>query len=232
MTFDILYQDESIIAINKPYGYFVHRTKLDNQASTLVLPNLRDQIGQRVYPVHRLDRKTSGVLLFALEEYTQRLMNDKFAAGEIYKKYLAVVRGHAPDQFEIDYALINDKGKKQEALTVGKSLQATEIPYMSWKHPTSRYSLVEMEPKTGRQHQLRKHMSHIFHPIIGDRPHGCNKQNKFFLEKFGLTEMLLHASEIGFKHPHSGEQIMIHAKPFSEFYRICGDLGFDLSGVL
>lgn len=225
MTFTILYQDEFLIAIHKPCGFFVHRTKLDNQASTLVLPNLRDQIGQRVYPVHRLDRKTSGVLLFALDATTQSTMNKKFAGNEVSKKYIAIVRGHTNLDFEIDYAIINDKNKLQEALTFGKTLQHTEIPYCSWKHPTSRYSLVELYPQTGRQHQLRKHLSHIFHPIIGDRPHGCNKQNKFFLDTFGLNEMMLHATQLEFEHPKTADKIKIESQPEGEFLRMLETLG-------
>ncbi|HMP29758.1 MAG TPA: pseudouridine synthase, partial [Saprospiraceae bacterium] len=119
MTFDILYRDEHLIAINKPYGYFVHRTKLDFQADTLVMPNLRDQIGQYVYPVHRLDRKTSGVLLFALDEMTQRQVNAMFADGTIHKSYHAIVRGHTQPIFEIHYELTNDAGQKQSAVTHG-----------------------------------------------------------------------------------------------------------------
>ena len=229
MIFDILYQDKHLIAINKPCGFFVHRTKLDNQASTLVLPNLRDQIGQRVYPVHRLDRKTSGVLLFALDQNTQSLMNKKFAENEISKTYRAIVRGHTSPDFEIDYAIINDKNKLQEALTFGKTIAHTEIPYCSWKHPSSRYSLVELYPQTGRQHQLRKHLSHIFHPIIGDRPHGCNKQNKFFLETFELNEMMLHATKLKFIHPHTSSEMIIEAAAFGEFSRIANILNFDVN---
>ncbi|HOY14611.1 MAG TPA: pseudouridine synthase [Saprospiraceae bacterium] len=229
MIFEILYQDEQLIAINKPCGFFVHRTKLDNQASTLVLPNLRDQIGQRVYPVHRLDRKTSGVLLFALDQITQSQMNKKFAENEVSKTYQAIVRGHTAPDFEIDYAIINDKNKLQEALTYGKTMAHAEIPYCSWKHPSSRYSLVELYPQTGRQHQLRKHLSHIFHPIIGDRPHGCNKQNKFFLETFELNEMMLHATKLQFIHPNTTTEIIINAPALGEFSRIADILGFQVN---
>lgn len=220
MNFDILYKDEHILAIYKPPGYFVHRTKLDYQADQLIMPILRDQIGQKVYPVHRLDRKTSGVLLMALDVETQKSVNDMFMNGSVKKTYQAIVRGWAIDDFEIDYALENDRGKLQEALTYGKTAERYEIPFCSWKHPTSRYSLTTLNPQTGRQHQLRKHLSHIFHPIIGDRPHGCNKQNKFWLEQFQLNEMLLHASEIEFTHPLKDEVIVIQSTPKGEFVRI------------
>lgn len=220
MTFDILFEDDHILAIYKPAGYFVHRTKLDYQAETLVMPLLRDQIGQKVYPVHRLDRKTAGLLLMAKDEESQKAFNDMFMAGSVKKTYLALVRGWAPESFEIDYAIENDRGKLQEALTLGKSIAQYEIPISSGKHPTSRYSLVELYPQTGRQHQLRKHMSHIFHPILGDRPHGCNKQNRFFLNQFQLNDMLLHAKNLSFIHPFSGKLVSIDFSPRGEFNRI------------
>jgi tRNA pseudouridine65 synthase len=231
MTFDILYQDECLIAINKPYGYFVHRTKLDFQAETLVMPNLRDQIGQYVYPVHRLDRKTTGVLLFALDTATQSIVNSYFAEGKVNKKYHAIVRGYTPEEAHIDYELTNDTGTKQNALTNFKTMQHSEIPISSGKHPTSRYSLVELTPITGRQHQLRKHMSHIFHPIIGDRPHGCNKQNRFFLNQFNFSEMLLHAHSLQLTHPNTSEDIYIQAPYFDEFIRMSMLLSFNTSTI-
>ena len=230
MVFDVLFRDEFLIAINKPYGYFVHRTKLDFQADTLVMPALRDQINQYVYPVHRLDRKTAGVLLFALDENTQRIMNTEFAEGNIDKKYHAIARGFTSESMEIDYAITNDSGQTQNAITHLITLQQSEIPVSSGKHPTSRYSWVELKPLTGRQHQLRKHMAHIFHPIIGDRPHGCNKQNKFFLENFNLSEMMLNAVELGFVHPYSKNDIIIKAPYSPEFLRMLVELNFKTSG--
>jgi tRNA pseudouridine65 synthase len=218
-SFEILYRDENIVAVNKPYGYFVHRSKLDFQADLLILPILRDQIGQKIYPVHRLDRKTTGVLMFALNPYTQIYLNDLFAKGSIHKEYLAIVRGYTPEQGTIDYPLINDRGIKQEALTNFETILKTEIPLKSWQHPTSRYSLVLLRPKTGRQHQLRKHLAHIFHPIIGDRPHGCNKQNRFFLSHFDFSQMLLHASSISFT-DQNGDTVEISARLHPEFERM------------
>ena len=224
--FEILYKDDFLIAIHKPYGYFVHRTKLDFQAETLVMPILRDQINQYVYPVHRLDRKTAGVLLFALDENTQKLLNTDFAEGRVNKTYHAIVRGFTPDELVIDYAITNDSGQTQNAVTHLKTLQQSEIPLSSGKHPTSRYSLTELKPVTGRQHQLRKHMSHIFHPIIGDRPHGCNKQNRFFLENFQLSEMMLNATELRFTHPWHKYEVVIASHYSSEFIRMLDALSF------
>ena len=224
----ILYQSLDLVAINKSHGLLVHRSPIASDASEFAVQLLRDQLGQRVYPVHRLDRKTSGVLLFALNEVMNAAMQQQFMAGQVHKTYLALVRGYTPDEQTIDYPLRRDEGRHagtmQEAVTHLKTLQRTEIPLPHGKHQTSRYSLVELTPETGRMHQLRKHMAHILHPIIGDRPHGCNKQNKLFLAYFGMNTMLLHAGQIAFAHPVSGEAIVIEAPWQAEFDRMMGAL--------
>lgn len=228
IPFEILYEDDELVAINKPYGYFVHRTFLNNTAKEIALYKLRDQIGKKVYPVHRLDRKTSGVLVYALNTQMLRLMNDQFMNTEIEKEYMAIVRGYTDDEVTIDYAITNDRGKIQDAITNLQTLQKSEIPLPHGKFQTSRYSLVRLIPQTGRMHQLRKHTSHIFHPIIGDRPHGCNKQNKLFLENFNLTQMMLHAKSLSFQHPSLEKRIVINADYSDEFKRIAQALQFRL----
>jgi tRNA pseudouridine65 synthase len=217
---EILYQDEFIVAINKPHGLLVHQSPIARDAEEFALQMLRNQLNKTVYPSHRLDRKTSGVLVFALDKATDSIMQQKFQNREVEKKYLALVRGFAPEQMTIDYALKNDNEILQDAVTHFKTLEYLEIDIPFGKHPTSRYSLVEATPETGRMHQLRKHFAHIFHPIIGDRPHGCNKQNKFWLEKFQMNTMLLHASELTFLHPYSQEEISIKASISDEFERV------------
>lgn len=217
---EILYQDDNIVAINKPHGLLVHQSPIARDAEEFALQLLRNQLKKAVYPSHRLDRKTSGVLLFALDKATDSIMQQKFQNREVEKKYLALVRGFAPEQMTIDYALKNDNEILQDAVTHFKTLEYFEIDVPFGKHPTSRYSLVEATPETGRMHQLRKHFAHIFHPIIGDRPHGCNKQNKFWLEKFQMNKMLLHASELSFEHPYSNEPIAIKATISEEFQRV------------
>ncbi|WP_229254782.1 pseudouridine synthase [Dyadobacter linearis] len=210
-TLPILYQDEYLVAVNKPHGLLVHRTSLAVDTDQFAVQILRDQLGQRVYPVHRLDRKTAGVLLFALNEEVNSLMQQQFQNGQVEKTYHAIVRGFTPDSGEIDYPLKRDDGVIQEAFTAFRTLQRTEVPFQTTNHPTSRYSLVELTPTTGRMHQLRKHMAHIMHPIIGDRPHGCNKQNRFFKERFGMETMLLHAHFVAFAHPVTGIPVQIYA---------------------
>lgn len=217
---EILYQDEYIVAVNKPHGLLVHQSPIARDAEEFALQILRNQLNKMVYPSHRLDRKTSGILVFALDKATDRIMQQKFQNREVEKKYWALVRGFAPAEMTIDYALKREDETLQDAITHFKSLEYFELNMPFGKHKTSRYSLVEATPETGRMHQLRKHFAHIFHPIIGDRPHGCNKQNKFWLEKYQMNTMLLHACELSFKHPYSEEQISIKASISEEFKRV------------
>lgn len=228
MNLEILYQDEHLIAINKPHGLTVHRSDYIGDADTYAVQELRDQIGQFVYPCHRLDRKTSGVLLFALNTEINKLMQMQFAENLVKKTYLAIVRGYTDDSGVIDYPLTNENGKTQEAITEYRTLKRTELDIPSGKFETSRYSLVEAHPQTGRLHQIRKHFAHILHPIIGDRPHGCNKQNKLFKEQFGMTTMMLLASEITFEHPINKTDIKVNANISSEFNRMIQLMGWNI----
>jgi tRNA pseudouridine65 synthase len=223
---EILFQDEYLIAINKPHGLLVHRSKIATDADEFALQLLRDQLRQTVYPVHRIDRKTGGVLLFALDKTTEVSMQQQFMGGHVEKKYLALVRGYTPQEELIDYPLRKENGVLQDALTAYITLKQAELPVPFGNHPTSRYSLVEATPTTGRMHQLRKHFSHIFHPIIGDRTHGCNKQNRLFSEKWKMTTMLLHAHQLSFKHPVSKDVITINAPLHDEFSRIMQLMGW------
>ena len=221
---EIIYQDEHYIAINKPAGLLVHRTSLATESKEFALQILRNQINRHVYPCHRLDRKTSGALLFAKSTEANRKMQKCFAENEVAKTYLAIVRGFTEDTGIIDYPLKTDNGKFQEAITHYKTLAKTEVNLPFGKHSTSRYSLVEVKPQTGRMHQIRKHFAHILHPIIGDRPHGCNKQNKLFKERWNMSTMLLHSSSLEFTHPFSGESINIQAPLSPEFTRMLKEL--------
>ncbi|WP_293742282.1 pseudouridine synthase [uncultured Pedobacter sp.] len=225
---EIIYQDENLIAINKPHGLLVHQSSIARDATEFALQLLRDQVGKHVSPVHRLDRKTSGILLFAFDKESEIAMHQQFMNAETDKKYLAILRGFTPDQMEIDYPLAKENGTMQEALTSFHTLQRAEVAVAFGKHPTSRYSLVEATPKTGRMHQLRRHFSHILHPIIGDRTHGCNKQNKFFKEQWDMTTMLLHASELTFFHPATKEKIHLKAGLHDEFKRVMDFMKMEL----
>ncbi|MFT4969927.1 MAG: tRNA pseudouridine65 synthase [Chitinophagales bacterium] len=219
LELEIIYRDEHLIAINKPHGLAVHASKMYSGDVHFALQTLRDQIGQKVYPSHRLDKKTSGVLLFALEKELDGPTQVLFANKEVDKTYHAILRGHVLEDGIVDYALSNTKGKVQDALSPYTVLKRYEIDVPFGHFSTSRYTLLELKPQTGRYHQLRKHMAHIMHPIIGDRPHGCNKQNRFWKEHFKLDSMMLHAKSITFKHPISQEEIHIKAPYSAEFKR-------------
>lgn len=205
----------------------VHRSPIATNTDTFAVQELRNQLNLHVYPAHRIDRKTSGVLLFALDKEVLPALQTQFAARTLEKTYWAILRGYSEEKGTIDYALTNDKGKTQEAVTHYKTLQRTEIEVPFGKHTSSRYSLVEAKPETGRMHQLRKHFAHILHPIIGDRPHGCNKQNKLFLEKWQMSRMLLHAKSLRLKHPVTQKELDIQAEHHSEFARMLKVLEFN-----
>lgn len=223
---EIVYQDAHLIAINKPHGLLVHRSSIANDAKEFALQMLRDQIGRKVSPVHRLDRKTGGLLLFAFEKDVETAMHRQFMNNEVFKKYLVVLRGFSPDQLEIDYPLAKENGTMQDAFTSFVTLKRAELNVAFGKHATSRYSLAEATPATGRMHQLRRHFAHIFYPIIGDRKHGCNKQNKFFKDQWEMTTMLLHASELSFTHPVTGDHISLKASVQQEFERVMHLMGW------
>jgi len=153
-------------------------------------------------------------------------MQQQFMENKVSKTYLAIVRGHTIDEDTIDYALRKENGTLQNAVTNYKTLNRAEIDVPFGLHATSRYSMVEVQPQTGRMHQIRKHLSHIFHPIIGDRTHGCNKQNKLFKEKWNMTTMLLHAASLSFQHPVTGAEIIIKAPVQTEFTRVMDLMGW------
>lgn len=218
MEIDIIYQDENLVAINKPHGLLVHRSKIANDATVFALQLVREAIKQKVHPVHRIDRKTSGVLLFAKSKQALRDLQQLFSERKVKKSYTAIVRGFLAPGGEIDYPL-TEGNKTQEASTSYKVTQEFEIDLAHGKFTTSRYSLLDIMPQTGRFHQIRKHMAHIFHPIIGDRPHGCNKQNKLWKEQFSMNTMMLHAQSLEFTYP-DGNPICINADLSSEFSRV------------
>ena len=222
MSLEILYQDEHIVAVNKPAGMLVHRSWLDRHETQFVMQTLRDQIGQLVYPIHRLDRPTSGVLLFALNSETANLLCHQFERKQTEKEYLAVVRGYVTGQGEIDYPLkvqldkIADKFAQQDkepqsAVTFYNGLKTVEMPYGVGRYATSRYSLVRLIPKTGRKHQLRRHMKHIFHPILGDTQYGDLHQNRALTEHTGCSRLMLHAEKLTFVHPLTQQSITLQA---------------------
>ena len=221
----IIYQDEHLVAINKPHNLLVHRSSIAAEQSVFALQILRDQLGCWVSPCHRLDRKTSGILLFALSSEADKAIKKQFELHTCQKKYLALVRGYIPESATLDRPLEKEKGGFQDAVTHFKCLQQVELPIAVSRYPTSRYSLAEISPETGRMHQIRRHFAQARHYLIGDRVYGECKQNKMFEERFDLHTMLLHASELTFEHPFTGEMIHLKADMNEEFVRVLNAIG-------
>ncbi len=228
---EILYQDEYLVAVNKPAGMLVHRSWLDTHETQFVMQTLRDQIGQHVFPIHRLDRPTSGVLLFALNSEIANLMCQQFEQKTVQKSYLAIVRGYLQGKGHIDYPLkiqldkIADKFAQedkapQEAVTDYEGLNIVEMPYAVGRYQTTRYSLVKLIPQTGRKHQLRRHMKHIFHPILGDTQYGDLHQNRALTEHSGCQRLFLHADTLIFEHPIDSKKIEIKANLDEQWVKV------------
>ena len=228
-----IFEDSNYIILDKPSGLFVHRSKLDYSIQDNLLVRVREALGQRVFPIHRLDRKTSGVIIMAKNLNCLKKLSADFEQNEVKKMYLAIVRGHAPLQGVIDYPLINEKQKPQEAITYFHALQYIEAPFSSsTRYTTSRYTLLSLYPVTGRMHQIRKHLAHVRYPIIGDRPYGCNKQNRYFTETYGLDTHLLHAWGISFVSPEGSNQTkQYHTPPSLTFTRMAHTLGLTIPSV-
>ena len=229
---EIIYEDEFLVAINKEAGLLVHRSWLDKDETRFAMQLTRDAVDCHVFPVHRLDKPTSGVLLFAKSPSVARSLTEAFTEHKVTKQYLAVVRGFMPEQGTIDYALsfkpdaIADKFANldkppQEAVTHWQSLAQVELPFaVSKKHDTSRYSLMRLIPETGRKHQLRRHMRHVFHHIVGDTSHGDGRHNRFFRTQYGCARMLLHAQTLALSHPVTGEPLLLKAGLDNQWLRI------------
>jgi len=208
----VLYRDDHFVAIDKPPGMLVHRSPISRD-QVFVLQTLRDQLGQRVYPVHRLDRATSGVLLFGLSTQAARRLAARFESHHVDKRYLAVARGWVDQSGLIDHPVKDDEGngRAQSALTRYRCLGRIELPFAVDRYPSSRYSLVEVRPQTGRRQQIRKHFKHISHHLIGDTTHGNGRHNRFFRQHYGLYRLLLMAHRLDFEHPYLNEPVSLQA---------------------
>lgn len=225
-SLSIIYQDEDLVVIDKPSGLMVHRSKMAHGVKEFALQLLRDQIGRKVYPVHRLDRPTSGILVFALSEQVLAEVSGQFERCETRKKYQCVVRGFSGEGV-IDYPLsdpVDDRRllrqgvthEAKESVSEYRTLEHYELPWPSGKFQTTRYSLVEVYPKTGRRHQIRKHMDHIAHPIIGDTRYGQGSHNRRFREEFDCHRLLLAATSLEMVHPVTGQPLTLEVPPAKE----------------
>ena len=195
----VLHHDDVLVAVSKPSGLAVHRGWSRDRIVALTL--VRDRLGQRVFPVHRLDRATSGALLFALDPGTARRVQEQFIAGSVRKRYLALVRGIPPEHGLIDHPVpLSPHGPRVPAVTAYRRLATFE-----------RYALLEVRPRTGRLHQIRRHLKHISHPLIGDVNYGKGEHNRLFRDRFGLHRLALHALELSLDHPADGRPLRFFA---------------------
>ncbi|MBU1436777.1 MAG: tRNA pseudouridine(65) synthase TruC [Gammaproteobacteria bacterium] len=230
----ILYLDDFLAVVDKPAGMLVHRSFLDKHETLFVMQTLRNQLGRHVFPVHRLDRPTSGVLVFALSSDIARLLTEQHQEESWQKFYLAIVRGYVKAPLLLDYPLFEQLDKiadkqanqhkaAQDARTAIWPIAQVELPVPVGRYPAARYSLVALQPLTGRKHQLRRHLAHLRHPIVGDTSHGDGKHNQLFAKHLSAQRLMLVAKRLQLKHPVTGELLLFDAglqelKPlFTEF---------------
>ncbi len=220
----LLHLDDELAVIDKPAGLLVHPSGLDAHEQHTALQMLRDQLGRPVWPLHRLDKATSGVLAFALNADAARRFGQAFERGEVHKRYLALVRGWPPEAGTLDQPLARDPELPSTgqpllpALTHYRRLATFEWPFaVDGRHATSRYALVEVQPRTGRRHQIRRHFKQIAHPLIGDTTHGKGAHNRAVAAWLGSQRLWLHASELALPMPDGEAPLCIRAPAGAEW---------------
>lgn len=228
-TLPVVFQDEHLIAVAKPTGMFVHRTNEDRSDTQVVLQLVREQVGNFVYSIHRLDRGTSGLVLLGLTPDAAAKMNKLFADRQVSKTYMALVRGHCAKSGVMDTPLVSARGRgkpadhpyaePQEAETHFTAREYFELPIACQRYPTTRSTLVEVKPRTGRYHQIRRHFNYASHPLIGDTSHGDSRHNTLYRQHFGLNRLMLAAVELKFEHPYTHEQVSIECPVDASFRR-------------
>ena len=231
---DIIFEDEWMIAVHKPVGMFVHRTDGWDRDRTPLLQHVRNLTGQHIYTIHRLDRATSGLVLMGKTAEASSVLHEMFRERKIAKTYSALVRGFCDQAGTIDIPLRprqpNSANKlvaqpeterpEQDCCTHYQTVRMFELPFQSTRYQTTRCSLLTLKPETGRWHQIRRHVNRILHPVIGDTTHGDNTQNRFFRQKFGLTRLMLAATELQFRHPWTADHVRMYAEPSADFQTI------------
>lgn len=224
----VLYEDDHLLIVDKPAGLLVHRTRIAQDRTTCV-ELLEAQRGGRFFPGHRIDRGTSGVVVFSRDAETAGRLMEAFAAQAVRKTYRAVVRGWILEADEIDYAVRTSvDGPRKDAVSVYRPLGRIELPHPLGEHPTVRYTLVEVAPQTGRWHQIRQHMKHLNHPVIGDTRHGDARHNRLWRAEYGVHRMLLHAERIVLPHPVTGAELTVTAPFDADFARVLRDFPWAL----
>ncbi len=232
---EILYQDDDFVAVNKPPGLLAHPSHIDRRNFDTLFDRITAQLERKVFLIHRLDRPTSGVMLLALNKESVQQLAEDFREHRVQKQYLAITRGFCPDEGRIDKPLrrqldaLADKHSSpdlppQEAVTDFQTLERFECPVPTDRYETSPFSLLRLVPKTGRQHQLRRHLNSISYPIVGDRTHGDHRLNNRMPEQFGVRRMMLVAEQLTFTHPKTSEAVMVNADVGEEFQRFLDNL--------
>jgi len=224
----ILFADQSLAVVDKPAGLMVHDSKLARGETDFAADRLREQFGKPIFLIHRLDRATSGCLLLAFDRETASALGKTLMSQDVRKEYLAVCRGWPAENFTVDHPLDGGPGKplKKPALTHFTRLATGELPVPSNGFETSRYALLRCELETGRFRQIRRHLKHSFHHMIGDTSHGDGRHNLQFRMR-GVHRMLLHASRLSFAHPATGERIAVSAPLDAEWKKAFALFGWD-----
>jgi len=237
-TLEILHLDEYLVFVHKPAGLLVHPSWITPPGEVTLVGLLKERFpDETIHTVHRLDKATSGVMVFARNKEVAQSLQQMFRDRQVSKTYLCVVRGWTDPIGTIDYPLkpkfdkfadplANPDKAPKEALTHYRQLGCVELPVPVGKYPVARYSLVEVKPETGRKHQIRRHMKHIFHPLVGDTNHGEGRHNRLFRDTFGCHRLLLMAIRLELTHPITEECLSITAYPGNEINDLFAELGW------
>lgn len=229
MPLCVLHDDARLLAVDKPPGLLVHPSALDAQETDTALARAEAQAGRRLWPAHRLDKGTSGVLVFARDADAARALGAAFESGAVVKRYLALVRGWPGDGGLVDHPLARDPERAsagqphREARTRWQTLARLEWPFaVDARHATARYALVQAFPEQGRRHQIRRHFKHIGHPLVGDSTHGKGAHNRAVAQWLGVSRLWLHAAELVLPHPDDGRLLVLQAPPGPEWLALKG----------
>lgn len=217
----VLHLDDRFAVIDKPAGLMLHDSALARGETDFLADRLRGQLQRDIFLIHRLDRATSGCLLLAFDRDTASILGKAWMAGDADKDYLAVCRGWpAEDDFIVDYPLDGGPGKpeKKPARTRFRRIATGELDFASAGFQTSRYALLRASPETGRFRQIRRHLKHLSHHLVGDTSHGDGRHNRHF-RMLGIHRMLLHAERLSFTHPHEQQRVTVAAPPDAQFAR-------------
>ncbi|MGB0712468.1 MAG: GNAT family N-acetyltransferase [Gammaproteobacteria bacterium] len=236
---DLIWRDPDYVAVYKPADLLVHRSPIDRHETRFLVQELRNQLGTRVYPVHRLDKPTAGVMVFALSSEAASRLAPAFAGDgvekSVRKHYQAVVRGRLEGEGLIDYAFApraderarggRDGAERRPASTAWRVLETCVVGRPVGRYDTARFTRLALRPLTGRKHQLRRHMKHVFHPILGDTTYGDGAQNRLLRDLVGVNRLMLVATGLEFSHPASGESVSLTVRPDTSWRDICDAMG-------